>query len=113
MTTSRPRIAAAALILLILGVLGARLLPLYLRNMELQQYVDSLTRSAENQTRPEDLLRVNVLERAGRLGLPVKANNVQIRRANGGLRIDVRYFVRVDFLMYTVDLHFYPGAGSK
>lgn len=113
MTTSRPRIVAAAVILLILGLFGAKLLPLYLRNMELQQYVGTLTRSAENQTRPEDFLRVNVLQKAAQLGLPVKANNVQIRRSNGSLRIDVRYFVRVDFPMYTVDLHFYPGAGSK
>jgi len=29
------------------------------------------------------------------------------------MRIDVRYFVRVNLPAYTVDLHFYPGAGSK
>jgi hypothetical protein len=30
-----------------------------------------------------------------------------------GTRIDVRYNARVDLPLYTVDLHFYPGAGSK
>ena len=30
-----------------------------------------------------------------------------------GTRIDVRYVARVDLPLYTVDLHFYPGAGSK
>jgi hypothetical protein len=29
------------------------------------------------------------------------------------VRIDVRYFVRVTLPGYTVDLHFYPGAGSR
>jgi len=38
---------------------------------------------------------------------------VQIVRSQGGLRIDVRYFVRVTLPGYTVDLHFYPGAGSR
>ena len=30
-----------------------------------------------------------------------------------GIRISVRYFVRVSMPGYTVDLHFYPGAGSR
>ena len=30
-----------------------------------------------------------------------------------GLRIDVRYVVRVDLPVYTVDLHFHPGAGAR
>jgi hypothetical protein len=54
-----------------------------------------------------------VLKRAGELDLPVKADNVQIDRLGDGLRIDVRYFVRVSLPFYTVDLHFYPGAGSR
>jgi hypothetical protein len=38
---------------------------------------------------------------------------VHIDRSADGLRIDVRYFVRVTLPFYTVDLHFYPGAGSR
>jgi hypothetical protein len=54
-----------------------------------------------------------VLNRAHELDLPVKADNVHIVRSSDGLRIDVRYFVRVTLPGYTVDLHFYPGAGSR
>ncbi len=54
-----------------------------------------------------------VLTKAIELDLPVKADNVQINHLPDGLRIDVRYFVRVNFPGYTVDLHFYPGAGSR
>jgi uncharacterized protein DUF4845 len=109
----RLRIAAAVLILIGLAVLGARLLPLYLDNMRLQSYVEGITQDAENRTRPDDALRVAVLDKAAFLGLPVKAENVRIKRSEDGVRIDVRYIVHVDFPMYTVDLHFYPGAGSK
>jgi hypothetical protein len=110
---NRLRIAAAVLILIVLAVLGVRLLPLYLENMRLQSYVEGITQNAENRTRPDDVLRVAVLEKAAFLGLPVKADNVHIKRSDDNVRIDVRYIVRVDFPMYTVDLHFYPGAGSR
>ena len=110
---NRLRIAAAVLILIVLAVLGVRLLPLYLENMRLQSYVEGITQNADNRTRPDDVLRVAVLEKAAFLGLPVKADNVHIKRSDDSVRIDVRYIVRVDFPMYTVDLHFYPGAGSR
>ena len=110
---SRLRIAAAVLILIALAIMGARLLPLYLDNMRLQSYVERITQDAENRTRSDDVLRVAVLEKAAFLGLPVKAENVRIKRSDDNMRIDVRYIVRVDFPMYTVDLHFYPGAGSR
>jgi hypothetical protein len=51
-----------------------------------------------------------VLEKAASLGLPVKAGDVHIRREGEAMRIEVRYIVRVDFPLYTVDLHFYPGS---
>jgi hypothetical protein len=108
----RLRIAAAILILIVLGILGARLLPVYFDNMRLQSYVEGITQDAENKTRSDDSLRVEVLNKAAILGLPVKAENVHIKRSEDSTRIDVRYMVRVDFPMYTVDLHFYPGAGS-
>jgi hypothetical protein len=107
------RVGAAVLILLVLCALGARLLPLYLQNMQLQQYVEELTQNAASGTRPDELVRVDVLQKAALLGLPVREGDVQIKHSNDALRIDVRYFVRVDFPLYTVDLHFYPGAGSR
>ena len=41
------------------------------------------------------------------------ADNVHVEHLPDGIRIDVRYFVRVSLPGYTVDLHFYPGAGSR
>ena len=109
----RLRIAAAVLILIVLATLGARLLPVYFDNMRLQSYVEGITQDVENKTRTDDSLRVAVLNKAAFLGLPVKAENVHIKRSEDSTRIDVRYMVRVDFPLYTVDLHFYPGAGSR
>jgi hypothetical protein len=109
----RWRIAAAWAVLALLGAFSAVFAPIYFRNLELQRYVVEITQSVENQARPDDAMRSLVLHRAQQLDLPVKADNVHILRSPDKLRIDVRYFVRVTFPGYTVDLHFYPGAGSK
>jgi hypothetical protein len=54
-----------------------------------------------------------VLDKARQLDLPVTEDNVQVYRSADGLRIDVRYSVTVRAPLYQVDIHFYPGAGSR
>jgi hypothetical protein len=110
---SRWRLAAGGAVLAVLLFMGVRLVPLYVRNLELQQFVEEVTHRAAAPTTSDDVLRTWVLDRAADLELPVKANNVQIQRSADRVRIDVRYVVRVDLPLYTVDLHFYPGAGSR
>lgn len=109
----RWRIAAALAVLAALLGFGIVFAPIYVDNLKLQGFVAEITRRADSKTQNDDALRQTVLTKAIELDLPVKADNVQINRSPDGLRIDVRYFVRVNFPGYTVDLHFYPGAGSR
>jgi len=110
---ARWRIAAGVVVLAALAYFAAIFSPIYFHNLELQTYVAELAQAAENRGKSDDLLRTWVLDKASVLELPVKADNVRIERRGDGLRIDVRYFVRVTLPGYTVDLHFYPGAGSR
>jgi hypothetical protein len=87
--------------------------PYYFRNLQLQNFVSDLTRRAEIQTKPDDVVRTWVLDKAHELGVPVTEDNVHILHSPDSVRIDVRYVVRVNLPGYTVDLHFYPGAGSR
>ena len=109
----RWRIAAAVLVLVALLGFGVMFAPIYVDNLKLQTYVEEITRRVDSQNQPDEALRQNVLNKALELDLPVKADNVHITHSPEGLRIDVRYFVRVTVPGYTVDLHFYPGAGSR
>ena len=109
----RWRIAAAAAVLAVLAAFTAMFAPIYFRNLELQNFVSGVAQRVENQTNSDDVLRTWVLDKAHELGLPVKEDNVHIIRSREAMRIDVRYFVRVTLPGYTVDLHFYPGAGSR
>ena len=88
--------------------------PIYFHNFELRDYVENLTRSVENRSESDDLLRTQVVEKAHELNLPsVTADNVQVIRSGDRMRIEVRYRVPVNLPGYTVMLHFYPGAGSR
>src|ERR1019366_1420633 len=98
---NRLRIAAAILVLALLVFTIARLAPYYIDNMRLQSYVEGITQDADSRTRPDDMLRVAVLEKAASLGLPVTAGDVHIKRSSETLRMDVRYVVRVDFPLYS------------
>ena len=109
----RWRMAAAAVVLAALLAFTAMFAPIYFRNLELQNFVSEVAQRVENRTNSDDVLRTWVLDKAHELDLPVKQDNVQVIRSRDGVRIDVRYFVRVTLPGYTVDLHFYPGAGSR
>ena len=109
----RWRIAVAILVLAGMAFLLAVFTPIYFRNIQLQNYVSGVTHTVGSESKSDDLLRDSVLTKARQLNLPITEDNVHIMRSPDGMRIDVRYFVRVDLPGYTVDLHFYPGAGSR
>lgn len=117
----RWRIVAAAAVLAALAFFMLNFAPIYIRNLQLQNFVATIPQRIEKQAKSgsppsDDLLRTWVLDKARQLDLPVTADNVQIRRSPANARvetIDVHYFVRVDLPGYTVNLHFYPGAGSR
>ncbi len=113
MIATRLRQAAGVAVLVVLVVLGVRLIPIYVHNQELQQFVEDVTHRAAAPTSSDDVLRSWVLTKAADLELPVVADNVHIQRSPDTVHIEVRYSVRVDLPLYTVDLHFYPGAGSR
>ena len=107
------RVALGVLILAGLAFFLVRFAPVYFRNLELQSFVSNVTHSGDSAAKSDDLLRTWVLNKARQLELPVAADDIHIVRASEGLRIDVRYFVKIDLPGYTVNLHFYPGAGSR
>ena len=109
----RWRIAAGCLVLAIIAGFAVLFTPIYIHNMKLQNYVDGITHSVESYKQSDDVLRTLVLRKAHQLDLPVTEDNVHILRSTDRVRIDVRYAVTVHAPLYTVSVHFYPGAGSR
>ena len=109
----RARAAAGVAVLAALAGFGILLIPHYLDNFEFQRQLEQISRDPANLSRPAELVRVHVVQRASQLGLPVGMDQVMVAPAEGRTRVEVRYFVRVDLPMYKVDLHFRPSAGGR
>ena len=107
------RLALGALVILALIALGLALTPIYLHNLSFQHYVSALAEDPRTHERDDSLIRSSLVEKADELKLPVHFENIQITRTAETVRITVRYVVHVNLVVYAVDLHFYPGAGSR
>jgi hypothetical protein len=109
--TSRPKLPLWRLIAGI-GVLGAFativgfLTPVYVDDLRLHSYVVSLEKAPDPGPAADETVRTEVLTRAHELDLPVKPNDIQLVHTNGKLKIDMRYVVDVNLVLYPVDLHF-------
>ena len=107
------RIAAGVAILLSLLAFTIVLFPPYAANMRFQQYIETVARDPANARKELELIRVDIVRHAAAMGVPVRLDQVRLARAESGVKVEVRYVVRVDFPLYTVDLHFRPQAGGR
>jgi hypothetical protein len=105
-------IAGIAVLACFLGVIAA-LAPLYIDNFRLGRYVRALAAGANAATTLDEMLRAQVLARAGQLDLPVQPADVLVTHHGGQLQLQVNYRVRTDLALYPVDLHFHPEASSR
>ena len=94
------RIAAGVAVLAVLVWIGIVLIPVYLRDLQLEKQL------SEAPLRSEDETRQMILGRGRSLGLDISPNQLQVRRLPGTSRFAVRYAVRVSLPVYTVELHF-------
>ncbi len=106
---------AAAVVLAGLLFFGVLFTPAYVRNYKLQSFVAALPQQAGADL-PDARLREMIVTKAHEIGVPLEAGEIDIARSATGGHVEgikVHYQVRVDFPGYTVNLHFYPGAGSQ
>ena len=105
MSVSRWRLAAGGAVLVVLAFLGLRLTPVYIRNFQLQRFVNDVSHRPGAAASSDDVVRTWVLDESATLDLPVKPGDIRINRTSGGVQIAVRYAARVDLPLYTVNLH--------
>ena len=107
------RLVLGGLVFVSLLALGGFLLPVYLHNLEFQRYVSALAEDPKTKDTDDSLIRSRLVDKAEQLRLPVRFENIQIARTAETAAITVKYAVHVNLFIYAVDLHFYPGAGSR
>ncbi|HUJ21730.1 MAG TPA: hypothetical protein VLX58_09430 [Bryobacteraceae bacterium] len=94
------RVAAGVAVLAGLSLVGALLAPVYFRNLELERYLQGRPQVSD------EVLKRAIIEKGSSLRLNVVPDHVQVRRSPTSGQVSVRYVVRVDLSLYTVDLHF-------
>lgn len=102
------RLVAGLAVVAVLIAVGVAVVPPYVANMKFQSYVETLVDTAQ----PPESMQTAAVNKAAQLGLPVRAGDVRVVKVGNAVRIDIVYVVRVDFPLYTVDLHFHPAAGT-
>lgn len=85
----------------------------YYHNWQLQQFVEQVAFDQNRQQLEPGIVAAEIANQAAQLGLPLSSDQIRIHRSQAGTYIELRYFVRVDLLVYTVDLHFRPSAGVR
>lgn len=109
MDVARWRLAAAAAMIAVLIAAAVVVMPSYVRNHDFQHSISAIVEKhpeADDQT-----LIASVVESAEKLGLPVKADQVRVRRYRpGSFQVEAPYKVQVWFPLFALDLHFHPQA---
>jgi len=105
------RMIAGALVLVVLATTAFVLVPSYIANWKLRNYIADLANGISQTHSSEDTIRARIVNEAASLGIPVHSDDVHVRSSPGGaVHIEVLYIVHIDVGGYTVDLHFRPTA---
>ncbi|MBI3934418.1 MAG: DUF4845 domain-containing protein [Acidobacteria bacterium] len=103
------------LILVVAAIVFAafKLLPPYIDNYQLQDSMESITRTATYNRMTEADIRKQILNEARVLGVPLQENQLVVQRAGASVNISARYVITVDLLVRQIDLNFEPAAGNR
>lgn len=100
----------------VLGSLAAILLillPIYVEDYRLSQFMRSIATEPAAASTPDEQLRPRIVERARQLDLPVHPEDIEIRHEGGKLRLLTRYKVQKDLVVSHLDLHFHSEVSTR
>jgi hypothetical protein len=92
---------------------GSKIIPVYIDNYELQDYIQGQTPFWFNQRVSADVIRKTILAKAEDLDLPVEEEDVTVETNQYKVSINIDYNVPVDLKVYMLQLHFTPSSEDK
>lgn len=90
-----------------------KIIPVYVDNYELQDYIRNQTPFWLTQRVPADAIRKNILGKAEELGLPLAAEQVNVEATGSRVSVNIDYTVSVDLKVYILHLHFTPSSENR
>jgi len=101
------------LVLLFLGYTSVKVIPLYINNYQLQNYLVEQTPFWVTQRASSDVVRARVLAKAQELDLPISKDDVQVEANQARVVVSIDYTIPVNLLVYTLNLHFTPHSENR
>jgi len=92
---------------------GAKIIPVYVDNYELQDYIQGQTPYWLTQRVTAEAIRKTILAKAQDLDLPVEEDDVTVVANQYKVSVNIDYNVPVDLKVYMLQLHFAPSSENK
>jgi hypothetical protein len=90
-----------------------KLVPPYFDNWRFEDVIASEARMNTYSYKSEEEIRDLIYKKAQNLEIPIKPEQIQVRRYASELTIDAEYTVHVDLLLHPMDLTFRPSSRNK
>jgi len=90
-----------------------KIIPVYVNNYQLQDYLQTQTPFWLTQHASADAIRKNVLAKAQDLGLPLAAEDMTVEANPNRVSVSIDYHVPVDLKVYTLQLHFTHSSENR
>ena len=108
--------AKALFTLLVLALVvyaGVQIVPVYVNNYQLADYLRSQTPFWLAQHSSSEMVQKAILAKAQDLNLPIRAEQVKVEATGGRVTVTIDYTVPIDLKVYTWPLHFTPTSESR
>jgi hypothetical protein len=93
---------------------GFKIVPVYVQNYELQDYIRQVAVRASVDRAPAEAVQNNIVAHArDDLRLPITRDHVKVNYSGRTVTIQLDYTVPVDLKVYTLNLHFTPSAENR
>jgi YbbR domain-containing protein len=90
-----------------------KIIPVYVNNYQLQDYIEQQTPFWLTQRASVEAVRNNILEKAQELDLPLSSDEVKVEANGSRVTVHIDYTVPVDLKVYTLQLHFTPSSENR
>lgn len=83
-----------------LGLAGYRFVPAQVAAMELEDYMEELALRQDTARKPDEFFMKQIKGRADELRLPVKEENIKIKKSAKRVVMEVEFTVVIDLIVY-------------
>jgi len=101
------------IILIAVGYCGFKIVPPYIDNYQLEDFMKQETRFAGVNRRSSDQLREVIYKRIQELEIPARREDIRVDVVQDGFKVSVKYTVVIELPGYALSLNFNPTADPK